>query len=180
VFITQTGPKKSKEVQSKIRKHVMKDIGRARRKEGRKGAPLRFALEIPDSLEDISAPSGVEVLYLDHQPNPLRILEGSVPLVNRNKWTLSKTDASQYEVQPYTQSPTADNFPFIDRLWTGRMDPFIRYPVEMDRRLLQLMDHGRLKLSVTVNLSIIDVLCQSLMTDMGIHLPTEMLGYLLR
>jgi hypothetical protein len=129
----------------------MKDIGRARRKEGRKGAPLRFPLEIPDSLEDFSAPTGVEVLYLDQQPNRPRILEEGVQLVNRNKWTLSKPDASQYEVQPYTQSPTPDNFPSIDRLWTGRMDPFVRYPVKMDHRLLQLMDHGRLKLSVIGN-----------------------------
>lgn len=32
LFINQTGPLKSKDDQTKVRKHVMKDIGKARRK----------------------------------------------------------------------------------------------------------------------------------------------------
>jgi hypothetical protein len=50
VFITQTGPKKTKEAQSQIRRHVMKDIGKSRRKDGKRAMPLRFTLEVPDSL----------------------------------------------------------------------------------------------------------------------------------
>ncbi len=32
--------------------------------------------------------------------------------------------------------------PGIDRLWTGRWDPFIRYPVELNHRTHELLDLG--------------------------------------
>jgi hypothetical protein len=50
VFITTTGGgKKSKEAQTQIRKHVMKDIGKSRRKNKK---PSHFDLEIPHSIID--------------------------------------------------------------------------------------------------------------------------------
>ena len=35
-------------------------------------------------------------------------------------------------------------FPLIiDRLWTGRMDPFLKYPVKLDHRTKELVDMGK-------------------------------------
>jgi hypothetical protein len=40
------------------------------------------------------------------------------------------------------QQPARQNLQSIYRLGGGRMDPFARYPVEMDHRARQLIDHG--------------------------------------
>ena len=146
MFITQTGPKTRGEDQPKIRKHVMKDIGKARRKEGRKEPLAKFNLEIADSLE------GLTELPL-RGPNSMKqhkqpwALQESAPIVNVTEIQsvllnpAYPRDIVWHFVQPQTYA-VPDTTPSIERLWTGRMDPFIDYPIEMDIRSLQLMDHG--------------------------------------
>lgn len=181
MFITQTEPKKSKEVQSKIRKHVMKDIGKARRKETRRGKPLQFTLEVPDSLEDLCGLPVVEDLDLVEQPTQPRILEESVPPVNQNFPFIFNPGASEDSVRPsikpHATYPT-HVISSIERVWTGRMDPFINYPIEMDRRSLELIDHGKANLSMPTSCLSIDVSAQSSMTDMEIYLRIGMHGSL--
>jgi hypothetical protein len=148
IFITQTGPKKNKEAQSQIRKHVMRDIGKARRKEGKRVLPIRFTLEVPDSLESLGVPSAVEL----HDPVPLLDQPGipweSFPSVTQDAFVPSESGGPRAEVEPSIQQAASLVkslvVPSVERLWTGRMDPFLRYPIKMDKRSQQLMDHGKL------------------------------------
>lgn len=141
MFITQTGPKKSKKVQSQIRKHVMRDIGKARRKEGKRGISFQFTLEVPDSLGNFSVPP-VEPQDPVHQLNQLTLLERNAPAVYQNTSVPSESGSRYDRVPPFIHQQASQ--PSIERLWTGRMDPFIQYPIKMDHHSRKLIDHGML------------------------------------
>lgn len=144
MFITQTGPKKSKEVQSEIRKHVMKDIGQARRKDGKRVIPIRFDLEVPDWLEHLSSLPGVESQSSVELLNEPRNVGDYT--VNRNNFISSERDSRYDEIDHFTQQQAAQPgsviVPSIERLGSGRLDPFFKYPIKMDKYTLRLMDHG--------------------------------------
>jgi hypothetical protein len=54
------------------------------------------------------------------------------------------TENHERSTGSYTQSgPMPFILPKIDRLWTGRMDPFVNYPIKMNRQTLKLMDHSK-------------------------------------
>jgi hypothetical protein len=120
----------------------MKDIGKARRKDGQQKVPLRFTLPVPEDLR-----ASREVLDLVHQPDQPGVLGGSASPVNQNNLLLVGPGSSQDVVQPSTKpqdtGPPPVVIPSIGRLWTGRLDPFMKYPIEMDPHSLQLMDHSR-------------------------------------
>jgi hypothetical protein len=123
----------------------MKDIGKARRKEHHKEKPLRLTLEVPDLLATLTPPT-LDVLELDQAGKvPTTGQKGRLEL--RNNQSKTKTDASEDDTNPLRQLETShlttNLLPPIERIWTGRMDPFIRYPIKMDHRSLQLMDHGK-------------------------------------
>ena len=155
VFITQTGPKKNKEVQSQIRKHVMRDIGKARRKEGKRVLPIRFTLDVPGSLENLGVPPEVELHDPVQLPNQPGIPWQTAPSVIQDASIPSESGGPHDEVDPFVQQQAmlVNSFsaPAIERLWTGRMDPFMKYPIKMDRKSLQLMDHGRVNYFLNPN-----------------------------
>ncbi|KAE9372193.1 hypothetical protein N431DRAFT_375200 [Stipitochalara longipes BDJ] len=153
VFILQTGGKKSKDVQTQIRKHVMKDIGKSRRKEKR---GRKINLEVPPA-----APS--EPRVNDHPPrrnhqntdntdSTIEVPHIAATAPDSSYGSVSDgEDASQ--TVPHLQGDLHDILkqaigwhqasafsPGIDRLWTGRMDPFVRYPVELNDRTRELVD----------------------------------------
>jgi hypothetical protein len=113
VFITQTGSGKPRDVQTQIRKHVMKDIGKSRRKQGRRGKfpTWEISIDSPESMDSGDSRS---------------LAPGTTEADSNGEYSL---DA---DVLALT----------FDRLWTGRMDPFVRYPIEMNQRTLRLIDHG--------------------------------------
>ena len=138
VFITTTGGvKKSKEAQTQIRKHVMKDIGKSRRKN--KKHP-RFDLEIPHSIDD----SNVRIPSWQ-SPEPASTSSVS-HLKKNNDVTVTLTPCSQQGCEPLRPPPENGVNPALDtsapqvaqtqeqcdavdmgfrmeRVWTGRMDP---------------------------------------------------------
>lgn len=141
VFITQTGPIKSRDVQTQIRKHVMKDIGRSRRKPSRREMPLEFTLEVPDNMEVFTAqPKSTESDDGIGSVTPADLSATSNP----DSLPTSKSDSSctSRSLDPkHSPCRAVPAMPSIDRLWTGRMDPFVQYPIEMNYRALDLMDH---------------------------------------
>ncbi|KAL3425983.1 hypothetical protein PVAG01_02774 [Phlyctema vagabunda] len=146
-FINQTGSpskNKSRSTQQQIRKHVMKDIGKARRKPGRpfKQSPFHFTLEVPETLE---APDR------NHSPNQTAGLATSTQdSVANSENTASRPDhlsgytphnPSSKSPIPYKKDQQHDFVPAVHRFWGGRMDPFIQYPIEMTHDTFRLIDH---------------------------------------
>jgi hypothetical protein len=168
VFITQTGPVQSKNVQTQIRKHIMRDIGKSRRKDARhkKLPPLQFSLEIPASINDFHF--ALRAKELDPIQASDSLLEpfnnaftSSIPQAPEDEPTTysivklvdsaavtrpsAEPQHAGFEKSQVSSNGTAGAAPQIDRLWTGRMDPFIKYPIETNHRTLQLIDHGKSK-----------------------------------
>jgi hypothetical protein len=156
VFITQTGPKKTKEAQSQIRRHVMRDIGKSRRKDGKRAIPLRFTLEVPDSLETLTRPEIDQPLNTMQHLRDSRTVGTHFQLLNRSFFNPSEVvdplDEIEEAMQHEADQPVTVKTPSIERLWTGRMDPFIKYPIRMDQYSLRLMDHGKFDSSSYFNL----------------------------
>ena len=164
VFITQTGSGKPRDVQTQIRKHVMKDIGKSRRKQGRRGRfpTWEISIDSPGSMDSMDSRSltlgttetdpngeyGLDADALGSGITPVRYQQSddgkfqlALPmyLVPKKPTTKLQHGLHQMQPQPSTMSGVAVT---LDRLWTGRMDPFVRYPIEMNQRTLRLIDHG--------------------------------------
>lgn len=138
VFITTTGGgKKSKEAQTQIRKHVMKDIGKSRRKNKK---PSRFDLKIPHSIIDDfnvripsrqnskSAPTSTSyhkkiedatVTITSHAEQGYK--PPQPPLEDRVGPTLFSSEPQEAQTQEHCDA--VDMGFRIERVWTGRMDP---------------------------------------------------------
>lgn len=157
VFIPQTGSGKPRDVQTQIRKHVMKDIGKSRRKQGWRGKfpTWEISFDSPESMDSMDSRSlapgttetdpngeyGLDADVLGSGITPVRSQQpddwnfpSALPL-----YLVPKKPTTKVQPQPSTMSGVAPTF---DRLWTGRMDPFVRYPIEMNQRTLRLIDHG--------------------------------------
>jgi hypothetical protein len=115
----------------------MRDIGKLRRKAGHrdKVSSFQFTLEVPDDIdifnnstrsiesgEACSSALQVEAADNIHISNSLLHLDNESALLSN-------------------PSELSSAVPAIDRVWTGRMDPFAKYPIEMNNRTRQLMDH---------------------------------------
>lgn len=157
LFITQTGPKRSRGSSTQVKKFVMKDIGRARRKPNKKAtfeifiegaedpnqaarlSQLTPDLETgtgPDVLEgEASALVGFKQPWEGVQPSQPADAAASLHISNQASQSLPLLQPQSQELMQAT--------PQIERVWTGRLDPFYRYPIEMDHRSFQLLDHCR-------------------------------------
>lgn len=161
IFITQTGPEKAEETRTKIKKHVMKDIGKSRRKERYRTKPPAWELAICSPIIIETQCSEAEHQCpkwengVDENIVTQRIMPAvsSLPESSQTAAQLSQVIAaaapwgpSQAHGDPikhlHPQQPfrIAQNPPQIERVWTGRLDPFFQYPIEMDYRSLKLID----------------------------------------
>jgi hypothetical protein len=140
----------------------MRDIGKARRTRTRPLKPLSWEIEVelPDSAENSD-----QVEEIDPADSPqVSEISSDAPI---NRVTFGTAGASSQELlpnvtisafAPYDPAPnvqlredfqqmqhtTRQNLQSIYRLGGGRMDPFVKYPVEMDHRAKMLVDHGNL------------------------------------
>jgi hypothetical protein len=109
--------------------------------------PLRFALEVPDSLESLIEPKAVEPMDSVVRPSGPRTIGTNIQLLNRHAFRPLEPNGPLDEMEQAMQQEASQQIavtaPSIERLWTGRMDPFIRYPIKMDKYSLRLMDHSK-------------------------------------
>jgi hypothetical protein len=141
----------------------MKDIGKARRKDKTNEKPnsLRFDLEIPNSFgrgdnvpsveelkpndfdaEDVILASSYDSSsYHWHTPDDEHSSGDTTMQVlsTRRTDTTQPPPSADTQLDLYIAALAASG---IERLWTGRMDPFIQYPIRMNHSTLNLMDHG--------------------------------------
>ncbi|TAQ91467.1 hypothetical protein B7494_g162 [Chlorociboria aeruginascens] len=123
-FIPQSGTGKDKSSLTQIKKHVMKDIGKARRKNVRKKL-IEIPLEIPETIEDFNSTSSVEDLQLDyglstHIPGDVALREA--PTDNRSSFEKPPSPSTAM-VSAVRGSPWQEGFNTqIERLWVGLFD----------------------------------------------------------
>jgi hypothetical protein len=138
----------------------MKDIGKARRTRTRPLKPLSWEIEVelPDSAENSDH---VEEIDPADSTQASKILSNAP--TNRVSFNTARGNSqallpnvtissfSPYDPAPnaqlredfqQTQHTVRQNLQSIYRLGGGRMDPFVKYPVEMDHRARVLIDHG--------------------------------------
>ena len=131
----------------------MKDIGKARRTRVRPPKPITWevSVELPDSTGSQDEVEGTaNEVSTRHQVNHVSFHTNEaysqelIPNVTISSFSPfhQTIEGQQQENLHHMQQPTRQNLPSIYRLGGGRMDPFVRYPVEMDHRARQLIDHG--------------------------------------
>lgn len=169
VFIIQNKPVKfSKQTSTQIRKHVMKDIGKSRRKERQN---RQISLELPDTIGDsntgsesrlpvrISSDKTGTFQQFEHREtgsalNDIGGASSSTPFFPRGSAPFSQPAGVQHGVPEYTMQPyqgkprdtrsSVQYFPTMERLGSGRGDPLARYPVPMKGQMRELLDEGTL------------------------------------
>jgi hypothetical protein len=131
-FVNTTGPvTKDTRVQSQIRRHVMRDIGKARRKDA-SGNKKATVAELPSRAPKLTmVTSASPELYHSVQLVKAKIL----------------SDTSFSEEYPAILPEGSDRTQFgynlsISRFLAGRIDPFLKYPIQMTPRVSRLVDHG--------------------------------------
>jgi hypothetical protein len=151
-FVNTTGPiVKNAGVQRSIRNFVMRDHGKARRR-GDKGK----STDKPVSTEPVPAVPKLTVVA-DASPEYFRSVQlvkaahdshcafpGCIELPMPAPRHLIHEGGPFYcknhlQVTVYGSNPV----PSISRFSTGRIDPFISYPIAMTPRVRQLLDHGQ-------------------------------------
>jgi hypothetical protein len=168
VFVMQTGPPAGNPgTQRFIRSHVMRQVGKSRRKGRPIKAPLlEFSLEVPDEpfWDGLSlGPPHHSVLdqLTTHQPDDFPVqapdaissiscLEASnVPPRSTNRFHQRITQYSQnprlapeHDISERERRQNEEIIARIDRLWVGRSDPFASYPIKMNPRAHELIDHS--------------------------------------
>ena len=156
LFIIQTGQERSKGSATQVKRFVMRNIGAARRKPINHPLEIEFAIWNPNAEENSGKASASKPIGLDDAG--VEALEGiSASLVGSERLSdgiqslrdvagiISPQFVNQTSLQPPIEQQATQDFPRmrpqIERIWTGRLDPFCQYPVEMDHRSLQLLDH---------------------------------------
>jgi len=147
-FVNTTGPiVKNARVQRSIRNFVMRDHGKARRR-GDKGKTA----DNPVAAESVPAVPKLTVVA-----NASPEYFSSVQLVKAAKGSrCTFPDCMELPTStPHEGGPSYCNnhlhvavsgsnlVPNISRFSTGRIDPFIPYPITMTPRVRQLVDHGQ-------------------------------------
>lgn len=116
----------------------MRDIGKSRRKEKkptRNG--LQISLEVPESFDyGNTVPRLHAVSVESHAPKDAEMAMLEDLSSDSEKSIVLKDGefrrATSWLAKPFMQPPTNqrdDVLPRIERLWTGRMDPFVQYPI---------------------------------------------------
>jgi hypothetical protein len=131
-----------------------------------KAPPLEFSLEVPD--EPFWAGPSLELpqhSVLDqstiHRPNEFSVqgpdADPSIPRLEASRVPLRSANGFQQTITQHPQSPRqlpdTDNsekkrrqneeiIAHIERLWAGRSDPFARYPIKMNLRAHELINHS--------------------------------------
>lgn len=138
-----------------VRKHVMRDIGRARRRERYtkklkepqlqvKEVPADF--EIAGTCRSTSESSDTEI-DLDSPGNALlETIEVSTDETTTPEETttfIAKDEGPIVFGGDYSFACTKDHAPQFSTLGAGRSDPFIKYPFELDSATRGLLDYGK-------------------------------------
>jgi len=151
-FVNTTGPfAKNARVQRSIRNFVMRDYGKARRRRDKgKGTDKPVATELVPAVPKLTIVANASPEYFS-----------SVQLVKAAQGTrCAFPDCMQLPTQTprhltheggpfycnnYLQVTVSGSNPVssISRFSTGRIDPFIPYPITMTPRVRQLVDHGQ-------------------------------------
>lgn len=138
----------------------MKKIGLSRRKDKIHERPIvtQIVLDVPDAF-DYSIPHDKTEWLEDHDEVLAAVLhedllksstENSTGIISLRSpaneesagtWTLSTLDRQLHGQRTETGSAIFIP-PKLEKFWTGRMDPFVNYPIKMNHRTLQLMDHS--------------------------------------
>ncbi|KAH7413156.1 hypothetical protein BKA64DRAFT_346789 [Cadophora sp. MPI-SDFR-AT-0126] len=150
VFIVQNKPEKfSKKTSTQIRKHVMKDIGKSRRKDKRN---RQVSLELPESIGEARTFQNFafeENSLVSHKNAEVKSCTSFCPQ------SYFQTSGSLHAAPECLQQPHQDypydfrdsralsqSPPAIERLGSGRGDPFARYPVPMKGQMRELLDEA--------------------------------------
>lgn len=151
-FVNTTGPiTKNARVQRSIRNFVMRDHGKARRRSDKGKGPenavaTKPILEVPKltvvAAADPEYFNSVQLVKAAHAsrcvfPGCMNTQTPTMPGLTR--------EGSPFICAEHLQVPASGSNPepSISRFSTGRIDPFIPYPIEMTPRVRQLMDHGQ-------------------------------------
>jgi len=145
----------------------MQQVGKSRRKGRPVKAPLlEFSLEVPDepfwdgpSLE-LPQHSVLDQSTI-HRPNEFSVqgpdADPSIPELEASYVSPRSTNRFQQRITQYAQNPrllpytdhsekerhqNEEIIAHIERLWAGRSDPFARYPIKMNLRAHELIDHS--------------------------------------
>ncbi|CZR53949.1 uncharacterized protein PAC_03832 [Phialocephala subalpina] len=124
----------------------MRGIGKSRRKQRRyPQVSLEFLEDIGHTAIPIRSPVGQEKATPAHTSLKER---DAFPATKRVRPPLPSPSSTgepcphpQY-LQPQIEEhvPASEELPVIDRLWTGRIDPFVKFPVELNDRTRELID----------------------------------------
>jgi hypothetical protein len=151
-FVNTTGPIfKNAGVQRSIRNFVMRDHGKARRRGDKgKSAEKPVAGDLVPAVPKLTVVANASPEYFS-----------SVQLVKAAQGSHCAFPGCMEQPTPTPRHLTHENGPFycnnhlqvtisgsnpvpsISRFSTGRIDPFIPYPVTMTPRVRQLVDHGQ-------------------------------------
>jgi hypothetical protein len=148
-FINTTGPTtKDPKVQRKIRAFVMRDHGKARRRRDKVAQEPATKVSVPPvpkitivvdaSLEyyqSVQSAKASHDLQCTSEICTARMCSCPPGLLWEESGPFGDHYSSLAESDP-THIPT------ISRFSVGRIDPFIKYPIEMTPRVRRLLDHG--------------------------------------
>jgi hypothetical protein len=148
-FINTTGPTtKDPKVQRKIRAFVMRDHGKARRRRDKVAQEPTTKVSMPPAPKITIVVDASPEYYQSVQSvkagHDLQCISGSCvarlcPCPPGLLWEETGPfgdQSSSFAERDRTHIPT------ISRFSAGRIDPFIKYPVEMTPRVRRLLDHG--------------------------------------
>lgn len=174
-FVTHTGPpSRSPGTQRLVRSHVMRHVGKSRRKGRRVKAPLlEYSLSVPDEpfwdgaslqppQQSFLNQSTADRLTLSPDQDPEHDSDAGPSISSHEASYVSPRSINRFQqkVTQYAQNPrqVPGNDPSeslgsqngeivarIERLWVGRSDPFARYPIKMNLRAHELIDHSQFR-----------------------------------
>lgn len=156
-FVNATGPLvKNPGVQRSIRKHVMRDIGKSRRKGAKSKSPdpkpsyskseSQISIVVEASPEFWNSVQLVCRARADRCSHPMC----TAPACASTMPHLDNIDEPDDQVRPmycYSHLEMAnsqnESMPSISRFSGGRMDPFYAFPIDATPEVQKLVDHGK-------------------------------------
>jgi hypothetical protein len=172
-FVTHTGPpSRSPGTQRLVRSHVMRHVGKSRRKGRPVKAPLlEYSLSVPDEpfwdgaslqppQQSFLNQSTADRLTLSPDQDPEHDSDAGPSISSHEASYVSPRSINRFQqkVTQYAQNPrqvpgndhseslrsqNGEIVARIERLWVGRSDPFARYPIKMNLRAHELIDHSQ-------------------------------------
>jgi hypothetical protein len=124
---------KDARVQSQIRRHVMRDIGKARRKDA-KGSKKATMAEMPPPVSKL-------IMVASASPELYHSIQFAKAEISGNTSSNGEYTAT---LQPEGLERTQFGYnTSISRFFAGRIDPFLKYPIQMTPRISRLVDLGK-------------------------------------